>query len=284
VIPGEPALCEGTIFHDRLVPRRHAFTYRISQVWLDPDRPQDLCDLHPAWSHRRPSPVRFRRCDYGSSDRGPAPYLSLGAEARNDLAPVLGRVPHGPVRLLTQLRRLGWLFNPISVFLVWEDGDGSTAGAGPVGAVLEVTNTPWKERTRYPIALVESDGRLCAEFDKAMHVSPFLGMDHRYRLRIADRDDIVAIDLDVLEPGGDIVVHTAMRLVRRPATRAALGAALRSLPLSTVTVSAGIHAQAARLWARRVPFVAHPRSSRKPADPATTRPSSDHPPSTGTRP
>jgi DUF1365 family protein len=75
--------------------------------------------------------------------------------------------------MLSQVRRWGWLFNPITFFFVWDRPSNTLPAAqNPVGAVLEVTNTPWKERARYPLVLEASDDCLIAEFDKAMHVSP----------------------------------------------------------------------------------------------------------------
>lgn len=254
--PGPPALCEGTVVHRRSETAEHQFTYPISQVWIDPDRPADLCDLHPAWSARRPSPVRFRRKDYGAQPTG-----SLVEAARTDVSSLLGRSVEGPVRMLTQLRRWGWLFNPITVFLVWDSETSEGPQHPPVGAVLEVTNTPWKERHRYPLALRADGTSLRADFDKSLHVSPFLDMDYRYDLRIADRDDRVAIDIDVVDQDDQVAVHTALRTQRVPADRAVLGASLRTTPLPTHRVSAGIHAQAARLWRKGVPFVSHPNRS-----------------------
>ncbi|MEQ8841877.1 MAG: DUF1365 domain-containing protein [Acidimicrobiales bacterium] len=252
MIPGPPAVCEGTVTHHRSATREHRFTNPVSLVWLDPDDPQALCDRHPAWSHRWPAPARFRRKDYGTEFGG-----SLGDSARDGLASVLGERPQGPVRMLSQVRRWGWLFNPITLFFVW-DGQPPTHGRSPVGVVLEVTNTPWKERTRYPVALAPAGDLLVAEFDKAMHVSPFLGLDHRYRLTVEDRDDRVAVDIDVLDAADEIALHTALRLDRRTATRQRLGRSLRTRPLPTHRVSAAIHVQAARLWAKGVPFVPHP--------------------------
>lgn len=252
--------------HRRIVPAPHRFTQSISQVWIDPDHPEQLCDLHPAWSHRRPSPVRFRRADYGDLPTG-----SLTEAARRDLEPTLGRAPRGPVRMLSQIRRWGWLFNPITFFFVWDEPrDHLSVPQRPVGAILEVTNTPWKERIRYPLVFDASDDCLTAEIDKAMHVSPFLGMDHRYRLRVQDRDDAVAVGIDVVDLTGRAVLHTELRLRRRRATRRLLGQSLRSQPCPTHRVSAGIHHHATRLWAKGVPVVAHPT---KKSDTGATPPS-----------
>jgi DUF1365 family protein len=245
------------VAHRRTAPTTHRFTSSVSLAWFDPDDPSRLCGLHPAWSDLRPAPVRYRRRDYGGRESG-----SLADEAREDIGRVRGQVPRGPVRMLSQLRRWGWLFNPITFFFVWDVALGEdAAGMAPVGVVLEVTNTPWKERTRYPLVLERSGSRLVAEFDKAMHVSPFLGLDHRYRLAVADRDDGIVVDIDVLEPNGSVILHTALRTGRSTATRSLLGRSLRTRPAPTHRVSAGIHAQAARLRAKRVPVVPHPKKS-----------------------
>jgi DUF1365 family protein len=258
----------------------HEFTNAVRYVWIDPNRPDDLTRHHWAWSSTWPAPMRFRARDYGRSE--PAGVAtSLADQARDDLAVALGRRPSGEVRMLSQIRHLGWLFNPITVFVVW-DADPDV----PVGAVLEVTNTPWKERHRYPVALALHDGRFVARFPKELHVSPFLDEDFDYLLAIDDRDDRIVMSLDVVPgddgaasadpdriastaravgdpatPDGDPTPTVSVRLDvdRLPAGPRALAAALRAVPLSTQRVSAGIHAQAFALWRKRVPFVAHPR-------------------------
>lgn len=264
--PGTPALCRGTVLHRRTTPTEHEFTYPVSQVWIDPDRPEDLCEPHPLWSHRGPAPARFRRKDYGRTD-SPSDAdvggsgLTLSEEVRSDLTPVLGDRPLGAVRMLTQVRRWGWLFNPITVFFAWAEG-GSESDA-PVGAVLEVTNTPWHERHRYPIGLTQDQDRwLRSTLDKQLHVSPFLGMDYQYRLRCRQTENNsgrrLALDIDVVDVDDLTVIHTALRLDHVDPTRDALTRSLRSEVFPTHRVSLGIHTQAARLLAKRVPFVPHP--------------------------
>ncbi len=266
---GPPAVCPGRVWHRRTTPREHEFVYTTSHVWIDPDRPDTLCDLHPRWSTNRPDVVRFRAADYGRPDADPA-VESLADQARHDLTPVLGRTPEGPVRMVSQLRRWGWLFNPLSVFVVWDAGD--EVADRPVGAVLEVTNTPWNERHRYPLALtadvdgdVDGDGQgaWTATFAKALHVSPFLTLDHEYRLRLADRDDRVEVAIDVVDGDGAVVLATALSAERLTADRATVAAATWRPILPTHRVSLGIHVQAARLWRRGVPFVPHPNRHRE---------------------
>ena len=78
--------------------------------------------------------------------------------------------------MLTHLRTWGWLFNPITVYWCFEP-DGVT----PDVVVLEVTNTPWKERDWYVVPAEQVVGR-GAVFPKTLHVSPFLdqALDYRF--------------------------------------------------------------------------------------------------------
>lgn len=252
MIPGAPALCRGTVFHRREQPVAHEFAYPVRSVWCDPDDPGAVAAAHPLWSAHRPAPARFRASDYGDGSA-----RSLGDQVGDALAVVLGARPTGPVRMLSQWRRWGWLFNPITVFVAWDHPDGD-----PVGVVLEVTNTPWKERHRYACALTPTnDGGFTAVVDKVLHVSPFLDEGYRYHVTLrADGERSLTVGIDVVDRAtGTPVLVTGTCLEREPITRAALGASLRRDGFPTHRVSAGIHAQAARLWRKRVPFVAHPR-------------------------
>jgi uncharacterized protein len=254
-------VCEGHVFHRRLSPKAHEFRSPVSYVWLDPDAPSDLCNHHLLWSATHPSPARFRSHDYGDGSD-----VSLGDQVRDQLTLILDRRPDGPIRMLTQIRRWGWLFNPITLYVAW-DADAET----PVGAVVEVTNTPWKERHRYAVKLVAAEHvdrdttQFTGRMPKVLHVSPFLDEEFDYVIGLwADRND-ASLDLaiDVVRPDTDHAILTSrLQLRRHAASRRSLGIALRHNVASTHRVSAGIHAQAARLWAKRVPFVAHPRKRR----------------------
>ena len=137
-------------------------------------------------------------------------------------------------------------------------------------AVLEVTNTPWKQRLRYPIALsteTDREGIRCyaGRVAKALHVSPFLDESHEYLIRLRDRGaGSFSVSIDVIPHGAnEPTLVTELRVERRPVTRSALSRALFSEFAPTHRVSFGIHAQAVRLWLKRVPFVPHPSKRRQ---------------------
>ncbi len=261
----------------------------MTQIWIDPDAPEALFRHHRLWSTTRPAPVRFRRRDLLDGTDTP-----LGQRIRRRLADGIGRAVDGPLRTLTQPRVWGWVFNPLTVHLTWDD-----EGSGqPSAALLEVTNTPWKERHCYAIALEPAPTGLRARFDKALHVSPFLDLDWTYELRLTRRDTpmptattststrtstgsadrldpstVLDLALDVLptaqptsgqptsgadEPILSTRLTTRLLPAGGRAATSAMSATLRPDRLPTHRVSAGIHAQALRLWRKRVPFVPHP--------------------------
>ena len=161
------AIYEGAVVHRRYEPVEHRFAYRIALPLLFLDELAAVARLHPLWS-RHPGPVWLRRADL-LGDRS----VPIDQAVRDLVEARLGVRPAGPIAVLAQPRTWGWLFNPISVYFCFADG-----GVGIDALVLEVANTPWHERHSYVLA-----GRSGTyEFAKAMHVSPFLGMDHDYHL------------------------------------------------------------------------------------------------------
>lgn len=268
--PELAAVCSGTVQHQRTRPVAHRFERPVTMVWIDPDRPDDLFGRHALWSAHRRSPVRFDRSDYGA----PLNDRSLALQARRDLAPVVGDAPVGPVRMLTQPRSYGWLFNPLTLYFVW----GRDATSDPVGVVAEVSNTPWNERHRYPVAL---DASLASSFEKVMHVSPFLGLGMRYDLRILVDADRLQIAVDVAENRSDCdesdepILRTLLDLGRQPATTRLLSKVMLRHSFPTHRVSAAIHVEAAKLWAKGVPFVRHTRRTATTPESLTTDCGSD---------
>jgi uncharacterized protein len=97
-----------------------------------------------------------------------------------------------------------------------------TPSASLRSVVAEVTNTPWGERHANVL-----DARR-SEHDKAMRVSPFMGMDQRYTVSLAPPGPTLSVHIESHEDD-DKTFDATLNLRRRP-FRAQLGA-LRTLPL-----------------------------------------------------
>ena len=147
------------------------------------------------------------------------------------------------VMLLTNLRVAGHCFNPIALFYCFA-ADGALAWV-----VAEVTSTPWHERTLY---VVRPRGSTAA---KAMHVSPFMAMDHTYHFTFGGPDaDRLSATVAL-----DDVFYATMHLSRvHHPTAFMLAKAVTELPPAMLTL-VRIHWQALLLFVRGVPFLSHPK-------------------------
>ncbi|HXF45394.1 MAG TPA: DUF1365 domain-containing protein [Burkholderiaceae bacterium] len=246
----QAAIAFGSVRHRRLRPAAHAFAYPAFFVRLP------LRALAAArWPWRLLA--RNARGAFAINDVDHGDGRPLLAWIETLLARAGVEDARGEIWLHTFARQLGYLFNPVSFWLC-ERADGALRAV-----VAEVNNT-FGDRHCYVLA--HADGRPLAWGEeltaaKVMHVSPFNRVEGRYRFRflLAPRADgarfVARIDYD--DAAGPLL-QTSIEGRLRPLTDAALAAALLRRPLFTLGVSARIHWQALRLWAKRVPFFARP--------------------------
>jgi DUF1365 family protein len=269
--PGPPlrsALYEGTVTHRRAEPA-HGFDVPVALPLLFLDELAALRSVHPLADfdpapHRRrwPAVLRFHRDDYLPSG---APTVR---EAVRDAVVGAGGSVRGPVAMLGHVRTWGWLFNPLTLYYCFDP-----SGLHVEWTVLEVSNTPWRERRSY---VVGPPG--VHRFAKTLHVSPFLPSQGGYTLRYSPPGEEIRVSLAVAspplpssssygrphEPDPDSTptqLAAAMVLQRRALDRAGLARLLWGHPFMTTRVSGHIYAQALRLVARGTPIHRHPGPS-----------------------
>jgi DUF1365 family protein len=240
--PLRSAVYEGRVVHHRLGPVGHRFTYPIAMILLDLAEVGAICRRHPLWSEERSNAISFRRSDYLGDASVP-----LDVAVRDLVEERTGARPSGPISVLTQLRTFGWLFNPITTYYCYE-----STGNKVETTVVEVSNTPWHQRTAYVM-----DGTGPHLVAKAMHVSPFLPMDLTHRFDVGVPGDQLTLAVDDLRAGQTVFAAT-MVLTRVAAGRRGQGRLLWRYPMMTVRVSWGIYRQALALRRKGVPFHQHP--------------------------
>ena len=214
----ESALYEGWVRHRRHEPVEYEFRYRLFMSYLDLGELPEVLDRVPLWSARRPAPAWFRSSDYLDVDYD------------------------GPVRVLTHVRTFGHLFNPVSLYYCFD-----AAGERVEKVLAEVTNTPWGERHTYTLDELDS------VIPKRHHVSPFLGMDSEYRIRLTPPGEQLRVHMES-RSGESVQFDATLALHRRELSPWLLA----RYPFMTARVVAGIYTQALRLRLKGAPYHPHP--------------------------
>lgn len=253
------AIYEGEVRHRRFGKVERQFSYRVFMTYLDLAEIPEVMAVHPLWSTRPRSPVSFRRADYlGPADK------PLDECVRDRVEAQTGTRPQGPVRMLTNLRFLGLLENPVSFYYCFD-----RTGRQLEAVLSEVTNTPWGDRHCYVSDEVRHRGTVVSSrVEKALHVSPLMDMDHTYELTFGLPGASLPVHIDSKKDGRKAFDAT-LKLSRKEIDRAALGRLLLTYPPMSYRVLAGIYSQAAVTWLKGARFHARPPAakagSRQPA-------------------
>lgn len=238
------AIYEGTIRHRRFAVRPHELRHRIALVYLDLEELDGL--LGGRLIAGRPGPVRFRRSDYLGD-----PHVGLGDAVRMLLERRTGSAPAGPIRLLTHLRTFGHCFNPVSFYYCFNPLEQLDA------VVAEVTSTPWGERHAYVLERSGEGPVLAASFAKALHVSPFMGMEQRYTMRAVAPGATLTVHIESHELG-ELAFDSTLALCRAPLSSRGLARLTARYPVGTLRMLALIYGHAFALKLKGVPLHARP--------------------------
>ena len=230
------ALYTGTVMHARKTPKENVFRYRVCFYLLDLDELPEL--------DRR---VRL----FGWNRRN---MVSLHDRDHLDVRAYLAE--HGieadRILLLTNLRVLGYVFNPVSFFYCYQ---GERARLHRRRGQQHLRRAaPLPPLAREPGA---GERRLSYRHDKKLHVSPFFGLDQSYQWWFSEPGEQLDVRIDISE-GGARPFFATLTGTRRPLTSGTLARALIRYPLMPLQVTVLIHLQAARLWLKRVPFFHKP--------------------------
>lgn len=242
--PLRSALYACRVRHDRYHPKRYGFQSQIFLFHLDLDEVNRLSRQIPFLSRNRPNLYSFYDRD----------HLYLGhADLRDNVRAFLRN--HGVtetvwrIELVTSLRVCGYVFNPLSVFICYDEQD------EPLAMIAEVHNTFGELK---PFLLKREQLQRDVFRDvvpKHFYISPFSGLDHHLALRLHVPTERLAFAVSGRHEGqASPFFHATMIGRREPLTAGRLLAFSAQFPLITAQVMAKIHWHAFRLWFKGVPI------------------------------
>ena len=237
-------LLEGKVRHRRARPVEYSLEHDVYYFALD------LAELDEvARSLRLVGRNRRNALEFRDADHWPAPAADIRATVTEHLR-AGGEDPTGwQITLVTSLRVFGYVFNPASFYLCRD-------AAGNLRVVVVEVHNTHLERHLYTLRPEAPGPRFVSSMDKDFYVSPFIDMEGRYSVHVAD--DPAGLKIAINERQGDApVIATSLVLTRRRLTDRAVVRVLVTHPLMTQRTMALIHVHAWRLWRRGARFQRH---------------------------
>ena len=236
------ALYAGQVVHARFRPKRHKLSYRVFSLLLDLDEIAGLAKSLRLFGHNSAGVFSFHDKDHGDGKGD----LRSWVDGQLQAAGITLAAPK--ISMLCYPRIFGYVFNPLTVWFC-SDGD-------ELRAILYEVHNTFGERRTYVIRVAPGANTVEQSCAKELYVSPFVPMDCVYQFHIEPPGEKVLIRIDETDPQG-MLLRAVFSGERRELTDGALLRALFAYPLMTLKVTAAIHWEAMKLWAKGVPIFRH---------------------------
>lgn len=241
------------VYHERYRPKSHKFSYGVFMLCLDLAELTQLESKSRLFALNRPALISFYEADHLlHSGTG-----SLLERVHSCLAEHGFREPVRRIELLTYPRILGYVFNPVSFYLIYGHDQEQEV---PLAVLVEVSNT-FKEMKVYLAKENVASGSLGERpvfrsvVPKHFYVSPFGKLDDCFDFIVPFPDERLKICIDTLDgvSGDKVLVSSLSGKSLLFSDRNLLVEFFRH-PLMTFKVIAMIHFQALLLLLKRTPF------------------------------
>lgn len=158
--------------------------------------------------------------------------------------------------LITMPRVLGYVFNPVSFYLCFDENK-------QLRAVINEVHNTFGEQHSYLCAKKDSTAIHSEEWmeaEKLFHVSPFLERIGYYRFRFDIGEEKLGILIDYYDKENNKQLITALTGTLSPLTRKSLAIAFWTHPLVTLKAISLIHWQAIKLVAKGIRYISKPKA------------------------
>ncbi|MBX7144850.1 MAG: DUF1365 domain-containing protein [Oligoflexia bacterium] len=232
------AIYRGSVWHKRTRPREHEFLYPAFVFALELDQLAQLNKLFPLFGFNRRAIFSLKDSDYLphlSGDIGARVWAALQIENPDIVRPTR-------IVLITVPRYFGYVFNPVSFFICFND-------TGNINAVvIEVHNTFGETFVYSPVLADQTSSSFGpAKFEKQFYVSPFLSVNGEYCFHLRDLGTALHIQVDLFQDN-NLKLATNLTGKSEPFSKSALLRLLFQFPLSALLTMTRIQWQALRLY------------------------------------
>ena len=235
------SIYNGTVIHKRFKPKSHFFRYKVFSLFIDLSELNILEKKISFFSYNRFNLISFFDKDHGNRDG-----LSLIEWVKKNLKENRINSEEIKVRLLCYPRILGYVFNPLSVFYVYDKNENL------ISVLYEVKNTFGEQHTY--IFKVENGQLLQHNCSKKFHVSPFIEMNCDYFFKILKPSEKISVIINQYQLK-EKILYASQDGTRVDFTSLELIKSYLKHPLMTFKIISAIHFEAFKLWVKGIRFV-----------------------------
>jgi len=232
----------GTVIHKRYKPKTHFFKYSVFSLLLDLSELELLNDKIRFFSFNKFNLISFFEKDHGNRDG-----TSLVNWVKNYLKKNQIETENIKIKLLCYPRIFGYVFNPLSVFFVYDKNEKL------VSILYEVKNTFGEQHT-YVFRVDNENNLIQNNCSKKFHVSPFIQMDCNYFFKILKPGKRLSIIIDQYDPTGKILFASQDGKKANLTGKELIKSYLKH-PLMTFKIISAIHFEAFKLWIKGIKLV-----------------------------
>ena len=232
----------GTVIHKRHKPKTHFFKYSVFSLLLDLSELELLNDKIKFFSFNKFNLISFFEKDHGNRDG-----TSLVNWVKNYLKKNQIETENIKIKLLCYPRIFGYVFNPLSVFFVYDKNEKL------VSILYEVKNTFGEQHT-YVFRVDNENNLIQNNCSKKFHVSPFIEMDCIYFFKILKPGERLSIIIDQYDPTGKILFASQDGNKANLTGKELIKSYLKH-PLMTFKIISAIHFEAFKLWIKGIKLV-----------------------------
>ena len=231
----------GKVVHKRFKPKEHFFKYNVFSLLIDLDELEIINNEIRIFSYNKFNLISFFDKDHGPRDGSPVKEWVL-----KNLETINIFNKNVKIKLLCFPRIFGYVFNPLSIFFIYDDE------SKLISILYEVKNT-FGEQHAYVFKTTD-EKVVQNNCKKKFHVSPFIEMDCEYFFKILKPDNKLSVVIDQYDKEGKIffasqdgeaIEFNAKNLIN----------SFLSHPLMSFKIILAIHFEAFRLWIKGVKLI-----------------------------
>ena len=231
----------GSVTHKRFKPKEHYFKYKVFSLYLNLDEIKKIHEKIPFFSYNKFNLISFYDIDHGNRDGS---SLKLWVKKKLDEVGIKSEIKS--INLLCYPRIFGYVFNPLSIFFVFDKY------SSLIAIMYEVKNTFGEQHTY--IFKTKDNNLIKNHCDKKFHVSPFMDLNSTYNFKILKPGKKLSIIIDQRDKEGKLLFASQDGVKIKLNGKNLLISYLKH-PLMTFKIISAIHFEALRLWLKRIKFI-----------------------------